>query len=302
MRHSITPGNLARRFVGSSDQPLAPEGEALARKTAPLLEPVEHLYRSPMLRCRQTAELLWPGVETTVIGDLRETDFGPLEGMDNTQAKQTELYRRWTRGEIGPGEAVEDSRPRAVRAIRTIGRDAAEQGWRKVAVVAHGGLFMGLLAGRITTGFCPTAAATGSRWRRTLWSCWSPARWARSVRKTGPSFETEGSWMEKELWLPTLSHFQNDNGWSGSSGVLCYEIEKPKEETMTVVLWYGPFCRQYAEEMERRQFPVTEDGIEAMRAWLMERAAVMNAAPERTPADTLAWYQKTAAEKRAEKK
>ncbi len=108
--------------------------------------------------------------------------------------------------------------------------------------------------------------------------------------------------MEKKLWLPTLSHFQNDNGWSGSSGVLCYEIEKPKEETMTVVLWYGPFCRQYAEEMERRQFPVTEDGIETMRAWLMERAAVMNAAPERTPADTLAWYQKTAAEKRAEKK
>ena len=103
-----------------------PEGEALARKTAPLLEPVEHLYRSPMLRCRQTAELLWPGVETTVIDDLRETDFGPLEGMDNSRAKQTELYRRWTRGEIGPGEAVEDSRPRAVRAIRTIGRDAAE--------------------------------------------------------------------------------------------------------------------------------------------------------------------------------
>ena len=146
MRHSITPGNLARRFVGSSDQPLAPEGEALARKTAPLLEPVEHLYRSPMLRCRQTAELLWPGVETTVIDDLRETDFGPLEGMDNSQAKQTELYRRWSRGEIGPGEAVEDSRPRAIQAIRTIGRDAAEQGWRKVAVVAHGGLFMGLLA------------------------------------------------------------------------------------------------------------------------------------------------------------
>lgn len=35
--------------------------------------------------------------------------------MDNSRAKQTELYRRWTRGEIGPGEAVEDSRPRAVR-------------------------------------------------------------------------------------------------------------------------------------------------------------------------------------------
>lgn len=146
MRHSITPGNLERRFVGSTDQPLAPQGLALAREIAPLLEPVDHLYRSPMLRCAQTAALLWPGVETTVIDDLRETNFGPLEGMDSAQAQQTDLYRQWSRGELGPGEVVEDSRPRVAEAILSLGRDALEKGYRKVAVVAHGGVFMGLLA------------------------------------------------------------------------------------------------------------------------------------------------------------
>ena len=32
LRHSITPGNLKRQYIGATDQPLAPEGEALARR------------------------------------------------------------------------------------------------------------------------------------------------------------------------------------------------------------------------------------------------------------------------------
>ena len=32
IRHSLTPGNLEKQYVGSTDQPLAPEGEALARE------------------------------------------------------------------------------------------------------------------------------------------------------------------------------------------------------------------------------------------------------------------------------
>ena len=74
VRHGITQGNKEKRFVGRLDVPLAPEGEAMARETAPLMPEVEHLYVSPMLRCRQTAELLWPGVPRTLVEDLRETD------------------------------------------------------------------------------------------------------------------------------------------------------------------------------------------------------------------------------------
>ena len=31
--------------------------------------------------------------------------------------------------------------------------------------------------------------------------------------------------MSDEFYMPGLSHFENDNGWSGSRGLLCYEIE-----------------------------------------------------------------------------
>lgn len=104
--------------------------------------------------------------------------------------------------------------------------------------------------------------------------------------------------MEQELWLPTLSHFCNDNGWSGSSGILSYEIEAPVEGRVTVVLWYGPFSRPYAEEMDRRQFVMDEAGLEELRDWLATRAAEMNAAPERTPEQTRAWYEQVLARQR----
>ena len=63
LRHSITPGNLKRQYIGVTDQPLAPEGEELARKRREEMPEIGGLWVSPMLRCRQTAELLFPGVE-----------------------------------------------------------------------------------------------------------------------------------------------------------------------------------------------------------------------------------------------
>ncbi|WP_297716844.1 hypothetical protein [Intestinimonas sp.] len=97
--------------------------------------------------------------------------------------------------------------------------------------------------------------------------------------------------MEQEFYLPVLSHFENDNGWSGSRGLLCYEIEKPKEGTLRVVIWQGPFCRQYARQEGEETFPVSQAGIDAMRAWLLAQADAMNAHPHRTAAECRAYYE-----------
>ena len=97
--------------------------------------------------------------------------------------------------------------------------------------------------------------------------------------------------MEQDFYLPVLSHFENDNGWSGSRGLLCYEIEKPREGTMRVVIWQGPFCRKYARQEGEETFQVSEEGIAAMRAWLLDRAAAMNAHPPRTAAECRAYYE-----------
>ncbi|MEG2097422.1 MAG: histidine phosphatase family protein [Pseudoflavonifractor sp.] len=146
LRHGITPGNLERRFVGSMDQPLAPEGEALARSVAPTLPPVEHLYRSPMLRCRQTADLLWPGLAQTVIEDLHETDFGIYEGKNHAELQDDPVYQRWLSGELTVGEPIENCNARAAKALAQLAGDIVKQSWQRVGVVAHGGIFMSMLA------------------------------------------------------------------------------------------------------------------------------------------------------------
>lgn len=146
IRHGTTQGNKERRFIGRLDVPLAPEGEELARSTAALLPPVEHLYVSPMLRTRRTAELLWPGVDRTLMDGLRETDFGPFEGKNHEELKDDPLYRQWLAGEISVGESAEHCAHRAFKALRFIGKDGAAHGYGRVGVVSHGGLLMGMLA------------------------------------------------------------------------------------------------------------------------------------------------------------
>ena len=98
--------------------------------------------------------------------------------------------------------------------------------------------------------------------------------------------------MNQEFYLPGLSHFSNGNGWSGSRGLLCYEIEKPQEDRLLTVVWQGPFARKYAQMEGEASFEVTEEGVAALRTWLLEQAEAMNAHPPRTPEECRADYEK----------
>ncbi|MCI7473536.1 MAG: histidine phosphatase family protein [Clostridiales bacterium] len=153
IRHGTTQGNLEKRFIGMLDVPLAPQGEELARKVGPILPHVEHIYRSPLIRCRQTAELLWPGVETTVIEELRETDFGPFEGKNHQELKDDPLYQAWIgQGDrlnfaaMPVGETAEQVVERVSIGLEKLAKDAAAHGFERVGMVSHGGALMGLLS------------------------------------------------------------------------------------------------------------------------------------------------------------
>ena len=153
IRHGTTQGNLEKRFVGVLDVPLAPQAEELARRVSPTLPRVEHIYRSPLLRCRQTAQLLWPDTEMTVIQGLRETDFGPFEGKNHEELKDDPLYQAWIgQGDrlnfaaMPVGETAEQVVERVSAALAELVKDAAAHGYERVGVVSHGGALMGLLS------------------------------------------------------------------------------------------------------------------------------------------------------------
>ena len=102
IRHGRTQGNMEKRYVGSTDEPLCEIGireinerrEMLLRSFS--ISDGQHIgggertgckdvrlpgsvYVSPMLRCRQTAKLLFPDADQKVVADLREMDFGEFE-------------------------------------------------------------------------------------------------------------------------------------------------------------------------------------------------------------------------------
>ena len=76
IRHSITAGNLEHRYIGCrTDEPLCEAGIALAQQKSvefrrSFLAP-ELVLVSPMQRCRQTAEILFPHMPQKSYGDYR---------------------------------------------------------------------------------------------------------------------------------------------------------------------------------------------------------------------------------------
>ena len=89
VRHGKTAGNLEGRYIGSrTDEPLCEEGiHALEEKVREgIYPPVDLVYASPMIRCRQTAKILWPkfadSSQIQYVQNLQECDFGAFENKN----------------------------------------------------------------------------------------------------------------------------------------------------------------------------------------------------------------------------
>ena len=100
IRHSITAGNLEHRYIGCrTDEPLCEAGIALAqqksvefRRSFPAPELV---LVSPMQRCRQTAEILFPHMPQKIVWGLQECDFGAFEGKNYQELSGDTSYKAW---------------------------------------------------------------------------------------------------------------------------------------------------------------------------------------------------------------
>lgn len=156
IRHGATKGNTEHRYVGRTDEGLLPQAEeALRENRGKLLKeigwlPEESRFRlfvSPMLRCRQTAELLFPGVEQQIVSDLRECDFGGFEYKNFAELDGNPDYQEFidTFGESGfpGGETLKLFAARCAGAFRALAESVREEGTD--IFVVHGGTIMALL-------------------------------------------------------------------------------------------------------------------------------------------------------------
>lgn len=145
IRHSKTAGNELRRYIGRTDEPLSPAGVALAQSRGQDAS-VEKVYVTPLLRTRQTAEILFPNARQIVVEGLREMDFGTFENRSAEEMEHDDAYRAWVDGGcIAPcpdGEGREAFSRRVCAAFADV---LAHERGEKAVFVVHGGTIMAVM-------------------------------------------------------------------------------------------------------------------------------------------------------------
>jgi len=103
-----------------------------------------------MLRCVQTAGLLFPGVEQITAVDLRECDFGDFEGRTWEELKDDPAYQSCLRGGADAafpnGESTQHFLERSRQGMIQVVEQARGLGAVRAAVVAHGGTIMAAMS------------------------------------------------------------------------------------------------------------------------------------------------------------
>ena len=152
IRHGLTTGNLEGRYIGHTDLPLCPQGVArlLQLQQNASYPLVERVYSSPLLRCRQTAKLLYPDYNPEIVDDLIECNFGAFEGKTLEQLQADPDFVRWMEDSVQSappgGEDTQTFTNRAVGALEQIFTQMMDEQVYQAAVITHGGVMMSMLA------------------------------------------------------------------------------------------------------------------------------------------------------------
>lgn len=136
-------------YIGSRDVPLSPEGVLQVGALQKTLQNhrFDKIVVSPMLRCRQTCDIILPDTAVTYSDNLREVDFGRWEGLTFKEiAKQNpEIVTKWADSAPGftfpEGESVGSFGKR----IEKIAIELSQMQGKNILVVSHGGVIRGLL-------------------------------------------------------------------------------------------------------------------------------------------------------------
>lgn len=149
IRHGTTAGNLEKRYVGSTDEPLTSDAVLWLKKNRRRYPIPQRTVTSPMKRCVATSAHLFPGVPTETEEGLRECSFGEFEYKNYQELTGNEDYQRWIdSGGTLPFPGGESRQEFADRSCAAFLKSVAEQqkaGRSSVAYVVHGGTIMAVL-------------------------------------------------------------------------------------------------------------------------------------------------------------
>ena len=158
IRHGATAANNEHRYLGKTEEALSKEGidELQKAKYAKSYPKIDELFSSPMKRCLETAQILYPDKEARIIPEWEEMDFGAFEGKNYTDLKDDVRYQAWidSNGTLPfpEGESREEFIKRCEQGfyrmltcfLKTV--DERQNGTKTIGLIVHGGTIMALLS------------------------------------------------------------------------------------------------------------------------------------------------------------
>ena len=152
IRHGACEESRKGIYVGTKDYPLSEEGKAELRKLDKEYEypGTAVVFTSPLKRCLETCEIIYPAIKPIVIDDLRECSFGEWEGRSADSLSGNEDFKKWLAGDtfVKPpkGESGAEFTKRVCNIFQNIVDGLLKTKNTNSVIVTHGGVIMTLLS------------------------------------------------------------------------------------------------------------------------------------------------------------
>ena len=152
IRHGDIEDTLKGKYIGITDVPLSDEGkEKLLEYDSKYIYPgTQVVFTSPLKRCIETAQIIYPQQNPITINELGECACGSWEGKSADDLKDDEIFKQWLAGstEIKPpnGESSAEFTNRICSVFEQMVDAMMKTGNTEAVVVTHGGVIMTLLA------------------------------------------------------------------------------------------------------------------------------------------------------------
>lgn len=218
IRHGITDGNVNGQYIGSEDISLNDIGISQIRQLdGEYLYPGAAAYFiSPMKRCRQTFEIIYPTAKPIEIDAFRECDFGEFEGLTAEELKDSEDFAVWlaSGGQTAPpgGESGEAFGRRVCQAFERIVEALMKTGTPSAVVVTHGGVISTIMAryGLPEASVADWAMAPGCGYSvRIHPQLWTSARKAEVYQQLPLPREDDDAGYDEEFYMFNADEIPN---------------------------------------------------------------------------------------------
>lgn len=152
IRHGAVEETLKGKYIGVSDVHLSKKGrEELVKIRETIGYPYpQKVYSSPLLRCTETCEIIFPNRDIQNIGAFSECNFGEWEGKGAAELAGDPRFAEWLQNsdKTPPpgGESGKDFAARISKGFERLVETMSSEGITNASVVTHGGVIMTILA------------------------------------------------------------------------------------------------------------------------------------------------------------